>query len=232
MARRKVTPPEKQTKEEKEKILSKADPAAKRFRVTMANGRLKWRKLEEILDSDFLHSDEHGVPSVMLTEPGRKRGSSPSRKRASKKTSSTTRSRKAAVGQDALLKVAKASPESPEVLNQVMLGLIEEAASMESERKRLEADGKSTASVSRNRVAALKAVGDTWLKRQDQNAGNMIDLEGPNFRVLFQFITETFRDALRDAGLRGDQIDTVLARLSKRMQEDWAAEARRRMKNG
>ena len=230
MARPKAVKPPVQTQAEKGAILAKAEPEAKRFGVTMKNGRLKWRKREDILESDYLRSDEGGNPVQMLTEPGRKKdgaiGSAKSPVATARK-----KARALASNNDALLKVATDTPESPEVLNQVMINLIKEASSMTAERERLEGLGKPTSQVSRNRVGALKAIGDTWLKRQDQNSGASIDLDGAEFKILFKFIMETLQDALKDSSLRPEQVETVFARLSNRMEGDWASEARRRMKS-
>ena len=64
MTRPKAVKPPTQTQAEKDAILARAEPEAKRFGVTMKNGRLKWRKRDDILESDYLRSDEDGNPAA------------------------------------------------------------------------------------------------------------------------------------------------------------------------
>jgi len=66
---------------------------------------------------------------------------------------------------DGVVIEAESTPESPEVLSQVILGIAEEAASLRFERQEAERNGTDSSTLSMRRVAALKAIGDTWIKR-------------------------------------------------------------------
>jgi len=86
--------------------------------------------------------------------------------------------------------------------------------------------------VSVRRIGALKAIGDSWLKRKDQIAAQGVDMDSPAFKRLFTFIMETFKDALTSAGERPEMIETVFAGLSKKLDSDWQREAVKRMTDG
>ena len=136
----------------------------------------------------------------------------------------------AQVQSDPILKIAGDQPESPEVLNQVILALVEESASLRFERMEAERNGRDASSFSMRRVNALKAVGDTWIKRREQITSQLIDLDSGAFQELFKFIVETFTRAMQSSGVRGEQSDTIVNAFSKMLDESWRSEANRRMK--
>lgn len=211
-----------QSKEEKAKLLSAIPDNARRVKVTDSRGRFKWRGLDELRDDDTIMTKLDGAAIVMTKKPGRRTPASEEEKRLQKKLE--------AVEDDPLFKITQTAPESPQVLNQVMVGLAREAASLEIERTSREEQNLSTAQVSGKRVTTLKAIGDTWLKWREQVSSDDIDLDSDKFKVLFAFILETFNQSLNEANLRQEQIETVMARLHNLMEGDWSVEARRRMK--
>lgn len=140
--------------------------------------------------------------------------------------------RRQALSNDDLLEVVKANPESAFVLDYVMLGIAEEAAALGFERTEMERRGQPTSQVSVRRIGALKAIGDSWLKRKDQIASQGVDMDSPAFKRLFGYIMETFKESLVAAGERPEMIETVFAGLSKRLDADWQREAVKRMTDG
>jgi len=58
-----------------------------------------------------------------------------------------------------------------------------------------------------------------------------IDVKGPAFKALFEFVLETFRFSLEDTGLRPEMVETVFAKLSARMKDGWEDEASHRMRD-
>ena len=112
----------------------------------------------------------------------------------------------------------------------MVLAIGEEAASLRFERMEAERKGTDTSQLSMRRVAALKAIGDTWIKRKEQIQSRMIDLESPSFQALFQFISETFVRAMQSAGVRQELSDTVIAQFAKQLDDSWKNEAKSRMK--
>jgi hypothetical protein len=79
------------------------------------------------------------------------------------------------------------------------------------------------------RVAALKAIGDTWIKRKEQIVNRAIDLDSPSFHELFKFISESFARAMDAAGVRPELANSVFAQFSKLLDEEWKKEAKTRM---
>ena len=128
-----------------------------------------------------------------------------------------------------MILAAESTPESPEVLNQVLLAIAEEAASLRFERSEAERQGNETSTLSMRRVAALKAIGDTWIKRKEQIANRAIDLDSTSFHELFRFISETFARAMDAAGVRSELANSVFAQFSKLLDDEWKKEAKTRM---
>jgi len=124
---------------------------------------------------------------------------------------------------------AEATPESAEVLNQVLLAIAEEAASIRFERQEAERNGEETSSLSMRRVMALKAIGDTWIKRKEQIQHAAVDMDSPSFQELFKFISETFSRAMTASGVRQELMDSVFAQFAKMLDDDWKREANSRM---
>ena len=128
-----------------------------------------------------------------------------------------------------VLDTIKQDPESVDVLYHVMQGLAEEAEAMAHARGLLEQQGKNTSNVSAKRVSALRAVGDTWLKRKEQIGTQGVDLNSPSFKRVFAFIMDTFRSALMLSGTRPEQIEVVFAKLSSKLDDDWMKEAQKKI---
>lgn len=128
-----------------------------------------------------------------------------------------------------VLDTIKQDPESVDVLYHVMQGLAEEAEAMGHARQMLEQQGKNTSNVSAKRVSALRAVGDTWLKRKEQIGTQGVDLNSPSFKRVFTFIMDTFRDSMLASGTRAEQIEVVFSKLAARINDDWMKEAQKKI---
>ena len=128
---------------------------------------------------------------------------------------------------DEVMTQVRNDPESLDVLHSVMMGLAEEAAAMAQARVSLEAQGKNTSNVSAKRVTALRAIGDTWMKRKEQLGGQSLDLEGVAFKRVFGFTMETFRK-FSPVDIRPEQIEVIFAKLAKLLDEDWIKEMKKR----
>lgn len=139
--------------------------------------------------------------------------------------------RKSAFQRDKVMKATRHNPESSKVLDAVMLGLAEEATNLKFEKEELERKGESSAQVSHRRIMALKAVGDTWLKKKEISGGGKgIDLQSKEFSAVFGYVVETFRGACEEAGVRSEMIESIFAIFATAISEaDWLAEAKARM---
>jgi len=204
---------------------------AVRAKVVTPDGKTIYKDIDKIADVDDLVTRADGEPTVMKTKPGRRGKNVVTdggpingiiRERVRRRNESTNR--------DEILKTVKKNPDSPDVLNQVILGIGEEAASLAFERVSAEMDGKDTATLSSRRITALRALADTWLKRMEQVNEKTLDMDGPAFKKVFGFIVETFREAMTGIGYREEETDTILAKFSSLITDEWANEARNRIK--
>jgi hypothetical protein len=134
---------------------------------------------------------------------------------------------------DEIFKTTKSKPESSDVLTKVIQGLAEESASLHFERTEAERKGEKTSQISMRRVQALKAVGDTWLKKKEVLGSKGVDLESPSFKIVFTHIAETFRKACDIAGVRPEMSESVFAEFGRLVDDvDWVADAKAKMEKG
>jgi hypothetical protein len=223
-------------KEQREEVLASIPSDAKRVKVVDEKGKERWRDITDGLDT-ILESDQvvlvSGVPQTMSKVPGRrKKKPAPKPPPAVNQTVAQLQAAKEAFfDNDALLQQLERSIDSEDILHLIMQGFAQEAASLNFERIEAERTGKETSQLSIRRINALKALGETWLKRKEQLSGKMIDLESPAFRKLFEFMLECFRESMHKGGVSRDQAETVFVSLSERMSEEtWEEEARKRMR--
>jgi len=207
-------------------LLALVPEGSTRVSVTDRTGKAKWRPLDAVEPFDTILL-KHGVPITMKAAPGRPtivEGA------ANEVVADQVRQKTRDLNSDPIVKTAKADPESADLLHHVVVSLAEEAASLGVERRNAELEGKETSQLSIRRVNALKAVAETWLKRKDQTAAKEIDLASPQFKAVFAFTLDTFREAMADSNLRPEMVEMVFAKLTAKLQEGWEQEARNRMK--
>jgi len=206
-------------------------PEAVRIKVLDCKGQQKLRKLEDLQAGDTAMLGDNGLPVFIEGRIGKPpMRLSDAMPAASPLIGDLLRIKEAHLRNDPIIQAAETTPESSEVLNQVLLAIGEEAASMRFERMEAERKGEETSSLSMRRVAALKAIGDTWIKRKEQINSRVIDMESPSFQTLFQFISETFTHAMQQAGVRKELSDSVIAQFVKLLDDSWKSEATSRMK--
>lgn len=220
----------------RDEVLALVPKGAVRVRVIDEKGNERWRDIEENFDS-VLDTDEivliSGKPQVQRGHPGRrKKMPAPKPPPAVNNTVAQLQAAKNAfIGSDDLLSRIDKNPDSDDILHLVMRGFAQEAASLLFERNEAERTGNETSQLSIRRINALKALGETWIKRKDQISGKTIDMASPAFIRLFEFMTSTFREAMHAGGVPRDQAETVFARLSTRMSEEtWEQEAQKKMR--
>lgn len=209
---------------------------AVRVKVIDEKGQEKWRDVTEgaegILASDEIVL-EKGKPVAMRTKPGRK-PKGPAPKMPAPTTEAVAQLQVAKdyfIENDPLMQRIDQNIDDDQVLHLIMRGFAEESASLTFERREAERTGKETSQLSIRRINALRNLGDVFLKRKEQLAGKVIDMDSPAFAKLFTFMTETFREALINGGVGPDQVEVVFQSLARRMgDETWAQEARNRMK--
>lgn len=215
---------------EKRTILDSLTEDAKRIKVEDENGNKKWRDVDALHDNDSIILKADGDPYVMNTKPGRK--ANPKIQAANEVVGEKVRQKVIQEDHDPLLRTIKSNPDGNRVLDHILTGLAEEAFSLKFERSEAERQGQATSAISVRRVNALKALGDTYLKRKEQMDSGSVDMESTAFKILFEFILETFRGAMEDSNLRTEMVETVFAKLTKRLENNWEEEAKNKMKNG
>lgn len=211
-------------------ILANLPSGVTRIQVLDEFGKTRYKSPKDLADSDEIVIGPNGGPITMTGNPGRKKN--PELAPANDRVAEQIRAKEIHLRSDDLLEAVHQNPEASVVLNYVMEGLAEEAASLGFERQEAERTGQPTSQISLRRVNALKAVGDAFLKRKEVLTNNSVDMDSPAFKRLFSYIMDTFRDALIAAGSRPEMIETVFANLAKKLDEDWQKEATKRMSEG
>lgn len=217
-----------QDKRRRADLLAKVPPSATRVRVLTDKGEQKYKVIADLADTDVIQTKKNGDPIVMKGSPGRKTALSVGPANAT--VAAVLQRKQAAMDGDDILVQMKADPESADLLQAIIVGLGEEAASLKFERTEAAREGKDTSGLSSKRVQALRATAETWLKRIDQLSTKTIDLDSPGFGNLFRFMLETLREAMNAAKLAPEQVETVFAKFSSMVDEDWKNEAKTRMK--
>lgn len=213
-----------------EELLAKIPPGTTRVYVCTEIGKLKYKDIDQLADSDEIQVNGSGDPIVMKGKPGRKKNINIAPINST--VTEILKRKQVSLQTDAVLQVAKSDPESPNVLHQVVLALGEEAASINFERQEAERKGEDTTQISGKRIQALKAMADTWLKRKEQLVTRGVDIDSPAFKALFKYIVETMMQSMESTGVRAEMIETIFAKFGKTVDTaEWAAEAKNRMKN-
>lgn len=229
---------------DKQKILEALPLEISRICVTTKDGDTRYRKVEEVEHTDILMFNKNNQPVVMRGKAGRPSQNPklalptvqdttkfvpvPNRFSSTISTNPTTTQNITTID-DPMVVTVREDPESLDVLHTVMMGLAEESAAMAVARKMLESQGKNTSNVSAKRVSALRAIGDTWIKRKEQIGSSGLDLDSTAFKRVFGFIMETFRTSLIQSNIRPEQVEVIFAKLAKKMDDDWMKEAKKRV---
>jgi hypothetical protein len=217
------------TADDRAKLLALVPEGVARVRVTSAEGKQCYKAIPDILDTDTVDTTSAGKPITMRTPPGRptKAVSLPA---VSKQAEEVALAKENHHVLSDLVVLTKHNPESDAVFNSLMVGLSTEITSLEFERKEAERKGEDTSNISAKRVRAIKTMTDAWLKKREKVDGGSIDMEGAAFKALFSLTLETVRVAMNDSGMRAEHIETVFAKLSKRLADGWAEDAKARMR--
>lgn len=210
---------------------------ATRVQVKDEYGKLIWKRTSEITSLDTIQiNPKTGEAYVMFGNPGTpsskisKNGQSTTSPSTSVNLNNLQQRKKTKIGGDKVLGETKSNPDSENVLTQVLVGLAEESASLAFEREEAERRGEATSQISVRRVNALRAVGDTWLKKKEILSSKSIDLESKTFKKLFGHIAETFRRACDEAGVRPELAESIFATFGNLVDDpEWIMDAKKAM---
>ena len=225
------------------------DSSVSRVQVVDELGKTVWRKPSDIRDTDTIKiNPQTGAPIVMSGLPGRPGSNEitltnpyagpPAHYQTGGPVGNSAiqdlnKRRKEIMEEDKVLDQTLKNSDSGGVLDAVLEGLAEESASLKFERAEAERKGENTSQLSIRRIAALKAVGDTWLKKKEVLSGQSVDLDSKAFKIIFGFIAETFRKACDEAKVRPEMSESVFANFGKMVDGDeWLKEAKASMEKG
>jgi hypothetical protein len=209
-------------------ILANLPAGTSRVKVMDDTGKQQWREPHAVLTTDTICFKADGTVSTMTGQPGR-----PAQVKllpGSDVIAEQIKQKGKSMRNDDIVRTVKGAPDSDLVLNHIIEGLAEEAASMKFEREEYERKGLDTSKLSVRRVDALKKTADVWLKRREQVSEKALDIDGQPFQVVFAFLMETLRESLTEAGQRPEMVETVFTTLGKKLDESWKAEAKARIK--
>jgi hypothetical protein len=225
------TPKKKrQTRADREYIISNLPEGAKRVQVVTSQGTTSYKRPEDVdLDHDEIMLASDGTPVIMRGKPGRRPKTQ--LKPVTPQIDEVVRAKQEHLDNDALSREIKRDVDADSVLDNVLLGLAQEAASIEFERAEAERHGRDTVNISAKRARVLKSMADTVLKKKALSANGIIDLDSGAFRVLFGLILETFKESMKDAGARSELVETTFANLVKALDDGWKEDARQKMKD-
>jgi hypothetical protein len=202
-------------------------PSASRVQVHTEDGKIVYRVPNQIRDTDTLVLDGRDMPIVMMREPGR----NPVTPMKPTELHGRVLRKEAHLQASELVQVTSENPESDDVFTLLMQDLAKELTRLQFLIQELDAKNGDTSYLSNLRIRSLRQMADLWIKKREKTDSGVIDLKSPTFKTLFAFILETFKDSLKDAGTRPEHIETVFAKLSKRLGDGWEEDARNKMRD-
>ena len=223
----------RQTKADREAILASLPEGVRRVQVIDPSGKQVYKKPDEVhVDLDEIVLGNDGHPIVMKGRPGRKPKNHQALKPLTPQIEAVVEARIEHLSKDPLRRAARKDAEGDEVIGALITAMAEEAALIQFEREEAARHGQDTSSLSSKRARVLKGMADTWLKRKQQIAGGVIDLDAPAFKALFGLILETFKESMVATGARPEQIETIFTKLVAALSEEgWKQDAYVRMKD-
>lgn len=221
-----------ESKTDREEILAMIPSDASRVKVIDEKGQTRFRDINSIFASDEIVL-QNGRPVCMMAKPGRPAKEAPPQlpEPVTPAVGQLQAAKEWHIHNDPLIAQIATDIDNDGVLHQVLTGLATEAASLAFERTEAERNGKSTSDISARRSRILLGIAETFLKRKEQLADKVIEMDSPAFTRLFTFLMDTVREAMLAGGVSRDQVEVVFQALSKRIDDEtWGVEARIRMK--
>lgn len=225
-----AAPKTRQTRADREYILDNLPSGIHRVQVITSQGTQQYKRPEDIdLDHDEIMLAADGTPVVMRGKPGRRPKAQ--LKPVTPQIDEVVRAKADHLEKDPLIREAQQDTNGDTVLDHVLVGMAQEAASIEFERMEAERHGQDTVNISAKRVRALKSMADTILKKKQIASGGIVDMDSPAFRALFTMMLGSFKESMVQAGCRPELIETTFTNLVKTLEDPgWKEDARQKMK--
>lgn len=216
---------------------------ATRIQVADPSGKVFYIKVDQVLPEHRIQTTPAGDPIVQTQDPGT---TPKALKAAVRRDPSLDASMKLTVWDpavdeptfralvmegDPITKAIDSSPDSPDVLTFAIRALAEEQAHLRFSRFKAEKAGQETSLISTRRISALTNLAAVWIRRREQLATKVIDLESVAFEIVFAQIIKTFVACLEDAGETEMMIQKIMNIASKRFNDpEWRKETIAKMK--
>lgn len=220
----------RQTPADRKYILGNLPEGTRRVQVINDQGKTYYKNPDDVdIVKDEIVLSQDGKPIVMRGKPGRKHKTK--LQPITPQIGDVEQARAEHLDNSAFIKSVVKNAASEDVLDAVVVGMAEESVALEFERLEAQRTGDEISNLSVKRARVLKGMADTILKRKVAAQGGHIDLESPQFKILFSLLLETFKEAMVLGGCRTEQIEQTFTRLVKALDDRWKEEARTRMKD-
>ena len=221
--------PASQTKADREFILENLPDGAHRVQVTNSQGSLEYKRPEEVdVNADEIMLNSRGEPILMMGKPGRKKKPLAP---VTPQLAALEQAREDHLETNALISNVKKEANGDDALDEIILGLSQEAAVLEFDRLEAQRHGTDGSALAVKRARVLRSMGDLILKRRSLIKGGAVNMDSEEFKALFMFILETFREAMEDSGSRPELIETTFTKLTGNLDDSWYQEAKGRMRD-
>jgi hypothetical protein len=212
-----------------------------KVKVIAPSGQVSWKFIPEVQDEDIVVLKKNGVPEMMYNQPGRPKKSDKTEEAVDRsdanqvsraKNMERLRQKEAMTSVDPLVQAVRTDIDSSSILQISILSLAEELAGLKFDRLMAEQDGEPAAAYSMRRINALEKLINNWMKRKSMLDATSVDLDSKAFGVVFQLILETFIQALNDAGVEPETLQTIISNFANMVKKDeWKAQARSNLSN-
>lgn len=198
-------------------------------------GNEKWRKKDEIRDTDEVRFKVNGNLMMMTGKPGPP--VEDPLQPADKKIAEMLHRKKEHLRSDPLRRALgdKQTGDTKDPLLFILEAIAEETSSLQFDRQQAERNGdiKTSSQLAMRRINGLKALGDTWLKRAEQISAAGVDLDSPAFVRVMELTLDTLFECMQKRGIAADTVQALAADIESAItSEHWRAKAEKRVTEG
>lgn len=131
------------------------------------------------------------------------------------------------VKKDKLLKTLKKTPNSFDVLDQLILDLATEASLLSFDRSEAARCGKDSSPTAGKRITALKTMADLFFRKREVLIDQAFDFKSKRFEKLLEWIlVSVVKDSAMESGLTAEQINILFDNIGKKFDDDrWTQDA-------
>ncbi len=116
-----------------------------------------------------------------------------------------------------LVRATSEQASTAELIDIILKEIAEESAHVKYERRELSKQGKSTINHTMQRVAMLKQLAETLLKRKEADIASQLDLKSPRVQKMLQLWLEFIYAAMQQSGINEETIVVVLQTMKAGM---------------